>query len=578
MSETAIDRAVVDTVQADEPLKVLVVDDVQTNRLILKAMLKKEGFVVAMAENGQEAVDLFSRVQPDIVLMDIVMPVMDGYEAARQIKQLSGERFVPIIFLTAKNDDESLAKCIECGGDDFLGKPYNKVILQAKLNALVRMKELYGNLRAHRDQLAGYQEQLKKEQEVAESVFANIVHPGCLDSSIIQHLVSPMAVFNGDLLLAAPKPSGGLHVLLGDFTGHGLSAAIGAMPVADLFYTLTANGFSIVDIVKDVNAKLKGVLPTGIFFAATLMDFEFSESKLSVWNSGNPDVLVYSGGEIARRLKSKHLPLGIVDNRALKTELDILELKRGDRVYAFSDGLTEARGIESEMFGQERVEAVFERNERPEDAFQDILETLAEFRSGEGQCDDITLIEVTNLKSGLQGAVAHTPESHASKPATAWRVSMNLSSECLRLLNPVPLLTQLLMEVQGLYPYREELFTILAELYNNSLDHGILELKSELKQTPEGFSEYYAQRESRLKQIENQFIRVTLAHWPKERGGKLIIQVEDTGPGFDVEASRPDLAANKGNSGRGIPLVRSLCREVAYKGKGNLVRAVYEWE
>ena len=350
------------------------------------------------------------------------------------------------------------------------------------------------------------------------------------------------------------------------------------MPVAERFYSMTANGFSIIDIVKEVNAKLKGVLPTGIFFAATLMDFEFSENKLSVWNSGNPNVLIYSDGKLSRTLKSNHLPLGIVDNRALRLKLDILELHEGDRVYAFSDGLIEARGVDSEMFGQERLEAVFDRNERAQDLFTDVLETLNEFQAGEGPCDDVTLIEVMHRKSGIPERVGTAPDSQASKPASAWRVSLNLSSECLRLLNPVPLLTQLLMEVQGPFPYREELFTIIAELYNNALDHGILGLDSKLKQTPMGFSEYYQLLESRLKQTDNHFIRITLAHWPKERGGELVIQVEDSGPGFDHKESRPALSDNKGNSGRGIPLVRSLCKEVAYKGKGDLVRAVYEWD
>jgi hypothetical protein len=91
-----------------------------------------------------------------------------------------------------------------------------------------------------------------------------------LQAPHIQYLLSLMALFSGDVLLAAPTLSGGLQVMLGDFTGHGLPAAIGAIPVSDIFYAMTAKGFSIGDIVAELNQKLRTILPTGLFCAACL--------------------------------------------------------------------------------------------------------------------------------------------------------------------------------------------------------------------------------------------------------------------------------------------------------------------
>ncbi|MBM3226450.1 MAG: response regulator, partial [Candidatus Tectomicrobia bacterium] len=118
------------------PFSILIADDDRTNRIVLSAMLKKDGHTVCMADNGTEAVDLFAQQQPDMVLMDVMMPDMNGYEAARQIKAMAGERFVPVIFLTAMTDEEALAQCIVAGGDDFLTKPYKRTLLKAKITAL----------------------------------------------------------------------------------------------------------------------------------------------------------------------------------------------------------------------------------------------------------------------------------------------------------------------------------------------------------------------------------------------------------------------------------------------------------
>lgn len=188
------------------------------------------------AGNGLEAVALFETERPQLVLMDVMMPVMDGFEAARRIKQQAGEELVPIIFLTSLSETEALVQSLEAGGDDFLSKPYNRVILEAKINAMGRLHLLQRTVLEQRDLIVRHNEHLLNEQRVAKAVFDKVAHSGCLNASNVRYLQSPLALFNGDLLLAAYKPSGGMHVLLGDFTGHGLPAAIGAMPLAEVFY------------------------------------------------------------------------------------------------------------------------------------------------------------------------------------------------------------------------------------------------------------------------------------------------------------------------------------------------------
>ncbi len=128
-------------------MKVLIVEDSRINLRQISSIVSKMGHDIVTAHNGKEAITAFKSENPDIILMDVMMPEMDGYEAARHIKKLVGNRWVPLIFLTAMTEAEDLAEGIDAGGDDYLAKPVNKVILTAKIKAMSRIaamqKELF---------------------------------------------------------------------------------------------------------------------------------------------------------------------------------------------------------------------------------------------------------------------------------------------------------------------------------------------------------------------------------------------------------------------------------------------------
>lgn len=148
-----------------KPMKVLAVDDNRTNLHILQVFLKKLGHQVVTAENGEEAVQRFAAERPDIVLLDIMMPVMDGFEAARQIKAMDSERWTPVIFLSALNRDENLVEGLEAGADDYLTKPINFVVLEAKLRSMQR------SLRMQQDSI----DALNRLKAISDNVFEAIV-------------------------------------------------------------------------------------------------------------------------------------------------------------------------------------------------------------------------------------------------------------------------------------------------------------------------------------------------------------------------------------------------------------------
>lgn len=563
------------TQSALEPLRFLIVDDERTNLLVLRAILEHGGHQVIQADNGANAVLAFERERPDIVLMDVMMPVMDGYDATRRIKLLAGSRFVPVIFLTALTDETSLARCIEAGGDDFLTKPYNRVILQSKISSLLRLRELYRVREQQRDEIQFHHQRLQQEQTLAERIFSKVVHRGCLDNPNIRYLVSPAALFNGDMLLAARRPSGGLLAMMGDFTGHGLPAAVAALPTAELFYEMTAKGYSIGDIVGEINQRLKAMLPPELFLAVCLLELDVSGASLAVWNGGIPDVLIRGAHSNAlRRLPSRHLPLGVVNNAGLDRAVELVRLDAGDRIYAYTDGLTEAANSDGEMFGDERLSNCLSDNTG--DAYTSLCATLIRFRGDHAQRDDITLIELTAVAGDNIAATESITPIVSAYPPSHWRVQLELKIDALRQADPLPSVMQLVTELQALNEHRERIYMIVAEMFNNALEHGLLRLDSALKNSPQGFAEYYERRKQALAALADGRIEIELTHAPRTGGGQLTIKVRDSGPGYAMALSAK-LQSNVSGSGRGLAMLHTLCKTVVVHPPGNCVEAVYEW-
>jgi len=368
-----------------KPLKILVVDDSLSTRMLLRALLMQSRHRVVEAADGQAAITVFAEELPDMVIMDVNMPVMDGYEASMEIKRRWPDRFIPIVFLTAESEEDSLVQCLDSGGDDILTKPFSATLLQAKIRAMRRILELSRSLEE-------YREGTEAELQLARHVFSTITQrmkefiPG------LGHWTQSAGHLPGDLILYDTAPSGQVYAMIADFTGHGLAAAVGAIPVADIFFALTKKDFALADIVVEINRKLRIIFPVGHFCAAAFVSSDPATGHLSVWNAGLPEILLVNNErEVTRRFPSRALALAIIDINAADVVMETVETAFGHKLVAVTDGLTEVMNEQGESLGEEGlIESIRETDGKP--LFEALQQSVITFSQGTKPHDDISLL------------------------------------------------------------------------------------------------------------------------------------------------------------------------------------------
>lgn len=148
-------------------MKILTIDDEPVIAHLLEVILEQRGYAVCSAHSGVDGLRVFSQERPDLVLLDMQMPDMNGIQVVQELKKRCGERFVPVIFLTSQYDDELLADCIDAGGDDIIHKPFNQNILEAKLRAWERnIKTFNAMLVSHQNSLSALSRNTLTPEEI----------------------------------------------------------------------------------------------------------------------------------------------------------------------------------------------------------------------------------------------------------------------------------------------------------------------------------------------------------------------------------------------------------------------------
>jgi DNA-binding response OmpR family regulator/anti-sigma regulatory factor (Ser/Thr protein kinase) len=573
-------------------MKILVVDDSRTDLALLTAMLSEIGHAVLPANSGEQALQLFLAQMPDMVLIDVVMPGMDGYETVRQMRRIAGEHWIPILFVTALGKEDDIACGAEAGGDDYLLKPVHPKILRAKINALQNHLQLFRRIEEQSSLLLDYQINNEEEQHAASEFMHRLLALDKINDPLVHFHLRPANVFSGDLIAVASSPAGQRHVMLADSTGHGLTAALAVMPVLQSFSTMSEKGYSIGTIAAEINRKIREYFPPSCFIAAVLVALDAENNRVSVWNGGCPPAaLLDAGGEVIYPFRSMHLPLGVLDvNEFDETVTSFHYGKRNCQLLLFSDGAL--GGVDSGDTGNGMAQfmEVARAVEAPR-RLHSMVDLLDRTLAGKRPHDDIALVLVdcpaeaaeVLAVAGEAHADARVPDAIAGRETNGqaakaeWQLELAFSAPQLRQVDIVPMLTQIVnqIECESLQAASGKLFLVLSELFNNALDHGLLELDSTLKNdSASGMDRYFEERSKRLGALDQGEIRINLEKTRVRGEPCLKITVADSGKGFDYTALREGaLDFGTRRHGRGIALVTSMTGQFPYSGKGNQAHA-----
>jgi len=572
----------------------LVVDDSKMQCKLLSVLLEEENYRVVVANDGASGVQMYIEHQPDLVLMDINMPIMDGFEATKRIKKLSGVGILaPIIFITSMDSEQAFIKSVDAGGDSILVRPFTPNVFKAKIKSMQRISDLV-------EQVKGFQREQQNDAELAEKMMSDVIEARNFALDKIGVIKKPATIFSGDIQLSALCPNGDLHVLLGDFTGHGLRSSIGAIPVTETFRAMTKKGFSILEIIAQLNRQLHTLLPGDLFFAASFASISEHEKSAYIFNAGLPDGYLFDeSAKIKQQFLSTHPPLGILPELLPDAHLEVIQVKTDDRIVFITDGIVEARNPEGELFGFPLFEQAATEGIAQKDLTNNVLKYLDDFCQQCEQEDDISLVDipcsgwkkikVTNkvtIPEGFTGEDNYFGIPQDLLPT--WSYHLHLTGKLLKTVNPIPLVMNQINDLEGAGEHWQSLYTILTELFINALDHGVLELNSSLKDSAEGFSQYFNERSKRLDKLADNvvnaaenYVRISLQYFPLSHGGKMVINIKDSGQGFEIldVVKNNSLAMNDGVklSGRGVELVNQLCDTLEYQEKGTLVTANYIW-
>jgi sigma-B regulation protein RsbU (phosphoserine phosphatase) len=395
-------EAVADKRAPGEGPRILVVDDNDDNRYTLTLHLNLEGYPnIETAQDGEEAIARLAAASFDVVLLDVMMPKVDGYQVLTWIKDQARLRDLPVIMISALNEMTSVVRCIELGAVDYLLKPFNPVLLQARLGATLEKKRLRDEVNAH---LARLEEEINAARKLQMSMVPQSFPLPTADFPIdLCASMEPAREVGGDLYDFFTTEDGTLCFLVGDVSGKGMPAALFMARAKSLIRIITElmrprkGTARPADIIARVNRELcqdNGDMMFVTLFFAMLVP---ATGELSFCNAGHNAPYRLNGDTLAAIGDGKGIILGVRPDAAYETGR--LSLAVGETLYLFTDGVTEANNAVDELFTEERLEAVLRAAAgRPSaEVVHSVAAAVQNFVGTASPADDITMMAVRRL-------------------------------------------------------------------------------------------------------------------------------------------------------------------------------------
>ena len=354
-----------DTGRVSQPVGVtgaiLVVDDNELNRDLLSRRLRRDGHVVTVAEHGRAALDRLSKEPFDLVLLDIMMPELTGYEVLEIVKADEALRDIPVVMITAATEEESIVRCLTLGAEDHLPKPFNPAILRARVGSSLAKKRL-------RDTEKLYARSLERELEIGREIQLGFL-PATLpspDGWELRAHFRPARQVAGDFYDAFTLVDGRVAFVLADVCGKGVGAALFMALFRSLLRALAEPQFAAADTPADglratvlaTNDYIARTHDTANMFATVFFAVvDPASGALDYVNAGHePPVLLAADGRVRGRLAPTGPAVGLMPGMEFGAGHE--RLTPGETLFAFTDGVGDARDPNDSSFGEERLLAL----------------------------------------------------------------------------------------------------------------------------------------------------------------------------------------------------------------------------
>jgi sigma-B regulation protein RsbU (phosphoserine phosphatase) len=338
----------------------LVVDDNDDNRYTLTRRLNREGYTnITTANNGREALHLLESSSFDLVLLDIMMPEMNGYEVLEKMKASPALATVPVIMISALSEIDSVIRCVELGAEDYLPKPFNPTLLRARVGATLEKKRL-------RDEVSASLARLEEELESARKLQLGMMprnFPACTPEQPVEAyaLMEPAREVGGDLYDCFYASEHLFCFLVGDVSGKGAPAAMfmartrSLVRLAiELTRKLGVEQLTPARIAEAVNRELCQNNDDRMFVTLFLGLLDTRTGMLVCTNAGHPvPHILRVSGDIAQLDCRPEMPLGVRSKTEYQTST--ISIRPGDAVFVVSDGVVEAMNSEGELYTLERL-------------------------------------------------------------------------------------------------------------------------------------------------------------------------------------------------------------------------------
>src|SRR6185436_12881599 len=364
--------------------RVLIVDDVKANVDMLVEALRGD-YKLSVALGGEAALRAVLKSPPDLLLLDIVMPELDGYEVCRRLRADPATRELPVMFLSSLEDVKDKAKGFELGANDYLTKPFEILEVKARVNSLLKAKS--------------YADAVKAAQE-RDLAIAREIQLGLLPSDFaarsggsgwgVHAVIEPARHVGGDLFEVLRLSDGRMVLAVGDVCGKGITAALFMAVALTLLRTLARQCQTPDEILRRLNDELAAQNPRAMFVTMACLDVR--GGRITCANAGHDTSLVVGSAGLRQVLPSTGTVLGLFPDQQYTSET--LELAPGDTLVLYTDGVSEAANPGGALFGDEGLRACFAKGAgaTAAESVERLLTSVRAFAAGAPQSDDITIL------------------------------------------------------------------------------------------------------------------------------------------------------------------------------------------